>query len=138
MERTSAGLSILLVDDDDMMLHMLPPHLEALEAPLPVSDVRTAQTPQAALDALESVPAGPLVVLSDFNLRSSMNGLDLLEEVAKRRPDAVRVLFSGYASDQIGDPTRSGAAHGFVEKPLRIHEMLPPLAAIIRANLVGA
>lgn len=130
-----ADLSILVVDDDPMMLHMLPPHLLELGTQRPVGKIDTAATPEAALAALEALPPGPVAVLSDFNLRAAMNGLQLLAEVARRRPDSVRVLFSGYAADQIGDVGAGGVAHGFVEKPLRIREMLDPIRAIVDERL---
>ena len=132
------GMRILVVDDDPMMLQMLPPHLADLAVTPPVAGVETAQTPEAALAVLGRMPDDPLVVLSDFNLKASMNGLDLLKEVQRRRPDAVRVLFSGYALEQLGDVASGGATHGFVEKPLRIREMLPPLTAIINRTLAEA
>lgn len=117
-----------------MMLHMLPPHLADLGTRVPVGKVQTAATPEAALAALDAMP-GRVAVLSDFNLRAALNGLQLLAEVARRRPDAVRVLFSGYAADQIGDVGAGGIAHGFVEKPLRIREMLGPLRDIVNGQL---
>lgn len=132
------GTRILVVDDDPMMLQMLPPHLTDLAVQPPVDGVETAQTPEAALAALGRMADGPLVVLSDFNLKASMNGLDLLKEVQRRRPDAVRVLFSGYALEQLGDVYAGGATHGFVEKPMRIREMLPPLTDIINRTLAEA
>ena len=133
------GLRILVVDDDPMMLQMLPPHLQDLDVNPRVDGVETAQTPDAALAALSRMAGdSPLVVLSDFNLKASMNGLDLLKEVQRRRPDAVRVLFSGYALDQLGDVHAGGATHGFVEKPMRIREMLAPLTDIITRTLAAA
>jgi two-component system chemotaxis sensor kinase CheA len=114
-----------VVDDDPMMLRILAPHLEEL------GSVQTAQTPRAALAALDAIPAGPLAVLSDFNLKAEMNGVDVLREVERRRPDAARVLFSGYALDQLGEAGRDPALHGFVEKPMRVREMLPPIRAIL-------
>lgn len=132
------GMRILVVDDDPMMLQMLPPHLADLQVEPRVADVQTALTPQAALDALDRMPTDPLVVLSDFNLKAAMNGLDLLKEVQRRRPDAVRVLFSGYALEQLGDVKAGGATHGFVEKPMRIREMMTPLADIITRTLAKA
>lgn len=135
---SGAGVRFLVVDDDEMMLHMLPPHLAKLPLARPVSSVETAGTPERALEQLRRTPPGPLVVVSDFNLKASMNGLDLLGAVARERPDAVRVLFSGYASEQIGDATRGGTAHAFLEKPLRIQELLAPLARIVDAHLRAA
>lgn len=128
-------LTILLVDDDPLMLRMLVPRLERLEVDPPVGKVLSAQTPQAALQHLDAAEPGPLAVLSDFNLKAALNGLQLLGEIRKRRPDSVRVLFSGYSDTQIGDVTGDGAAHAFLEKPLRIDELLAPLADAIHAGL---
>lgn len=119
------------------MLRMLGPRLQRLDVKPPVSRVITAQSPQGALQELDGVPAGPLAVLSDFNLKANINGLQLLAEIQRRRPDAVRVLFSGYSHEQIGDVSGDGAAHAFLEKPMRIDELLPPLARVITSNLAG-
>lgn len=132
------SLTILLVDDDPLMLRMLVPRLERLDVKPPVGRVVGAQTPEAALGALEGARDGPLAVLSDFNLKASLNGLQLLAEIRRRRPDSVRVLFSGYSDTQIGDVTGGGAAHAFLEKPLRIDELMGPLADAIHSHLASA
>ena len=129
------GLTVLLVDDDALMLRILAPRLQRLAVDPPVASVVTAQTPEAALEELARVGEGPLVVLSDFNLKAALNGLQLLAQVRERRPDAVRILFSGYSSEQIGDVSAQGAAQAFLEKPLRIDELLGPLAESIHQNM---
>lgn len=128
-------LTILLVDDDPLMLRMLAPRLERLEVKPPVGRVLTVLTPEAALEALATTGSGPLAVVSDFNLKASLNGLQLLGEVRDRRPHAARILFSGYSQEQIGDVAGGDAAHAFLEKPLRIDELLPPLARAIETHL---
>ena len=132
------GLTVLLVDDDAFMLRILGPRLQKLAVDPPVARVVTAQTPEAALEELSRIGDGPLAVLSDFNLKAAMNGLQLLAEVRQRRPDAVRILFSGYSSEQIGDVSAEGAAQAFLEKPLRIDELLGPLADTIHQTLAEA
>lgn len=123
------GLTILLVDDDPFMHRMLVPRLEELTgAP---GTVLTALTPEVALARLAEAPDGKLVVLSDFNLKASMNGLQLLGVVREKRPHALRVLFSGYSAEQIGDVSGEGAAQAFLEKPMRIDDMVPPLRDLI-------
>ena len=131
-------LTVLLVDDDALMLRILAPRLQRLDVQPGVERVIPAQTPEAALEELDRLEPGPLVVLSDFNLKASMNGLQLLAEVRARRPDAVRFLFSGYSAEQIGDVSADGAAQAFFEKPIRIDEMLGPLAASIHRSLGSA
>lgn len=129
-----AALTIILVDDDSLMHRMLLPRLRELPIEPPVGEVISALTPDAALAALAAAPPGPLAVLSDFNLKAPLNGVDVLRRVREARPDAVRVLFSGYSLDQLGD-VAGADAHAFLEKPMVIDEMVRPLARIIRENL---
>ena len=130
-----SDLTVLVVDDDALMLRMLAPRIPALKTTPPVGRVLVAQTPTAALKEIESVEGGPLVVLSDFNLKAAMNGVQLLGEVRDRRPEALRILFSGYSAEQLGDAVTSGIVHGFVEKPLMIDDMMAPIERIIHDNL---
>ena len=122
-----ASLTIVLVDDDPLMHRMLVPRLRELRTPDPIREVISAQTPQAALDAVKAAAAGPLAIVSDFNLKSTMTGLDLLGRIREARPDALRILFSGYSDVQLGDVTRQGDAQAFFEKPLHLDELLKPL-----------
>jgi len=118
-------LSILIVDDDPLMTDMLPRRLKrALHA-----RVLTASTPEEGLRV--AVSERPAVVLSDFNLRAAMDGIDLLAEVERRAPGSLRILFSGHAPHEIGQRLQAAPLHGFLEKPLRLDEMIGPLAAII-------
>ena len=129
------GVHVVLVDDDEMMLRILQPRLGELALPRPVARIATALTPEAGLAAVDASGDAPLVVISDFNLKAPM---DLLREVARRRPDAACILISGYAADQIGDVTAGGVIHGFVEKPLRVGEMMGPLSRIAAGALANA
>jgi CheY-like chemotaxis protein len=131
------SLTILLVDDDPLMHRMLVPRLEAMKTRVPVTRVLAAQTPDAALAVLEDIPAGPLAVVSDFNLKAAMNGLQLLRNVRKKRPDALRFLLSGYSLQQLGDVQDGGDAHAFLEKPLMLDELIRPLARLIDERLPG-
>jgi DNA-binding NtrC family response regulator len=128
------GIRILVVDDDELLLRILEEVLPEVEG-LAVDGVATASTPEDAFEKLRSMQPGGLVVLSDFNLKAEINGLQLLARVQKLRPDAVRILFSGYSADQIGDVSGDGAAHAFLDKPIRIREMLPAFAAIVQREL---
>jgi DNA-binding NtrC family response regulator len=130
-----AGIHVLLVDDDDLMLRILEPALADLATTPRVTSVSTALDPDSALGAIDLAPSGPLVVVSDFNLKASLNGVDVLREAARRRPESVRILISGYAADQIGDVTAGGLIHGFLEKPIRIRELYAPLASLIQESL---
>lgn len=132
------SLTILLVDDDPLMHRMLVPRLQEMSTTPPVTRVVTAQTPEAALDELKRLPEGPLAVVSDFNLKATMNGLQLLRAVRALRPDALRVLFSGYSLEQLGDVQQGGDADAFLEKPLILDQLITPLSALITARLATA
>lgn len=123
-----AGLRILVVDDDAFITDMLP---RKLRRAYPGLDVVTASSPAEGL-ALMSNGAAPDVVLSDYNLRADLNGLDVLSETARRRPHAVRILMSAHTRHEIGPALDAADIHGLVEKPMRLDEMLSPLLAIIQ------
>lgn len=125
------ALTIVLVDDDPMMHRMLVPRLRELAFDPGVAEVMSAMTPEDALDIVEGLARMPLAVLTDFNLKASMTGLDLLRRVKAERPDALRVLFSGYSQVEIGDVSGDGAAHAFFEKPMRIDDLVRPILRIL-------
>lgn len=122
------ALTILLVDDDPMMHRMLVPRLE--EMPV-AARIATALTPDAALAEVPRAEGGTLVVVTDFNLKAPMNGLQLLARVRAMRPDSLRVLFSGYSLEQLGDIATSDDVDAFLEKPLMIDELVRPLTELI-------
>lgn len=132
------SLVILLVDDDPLMHRMLVPRLQEMPTTPPVTRVLTALTPEVAIEQVKRLPEGPLAVVSDFNLKSTMNGLQLLRAVRAIRPDALRVLFSGYSLEQLGDVHEGGDADAFLEKPLVLDHLIAPLAELIRARLAKA
>lgn len=130
-----SGIHVIFVDDDDLMLRMVEPLLPELDTEPKVGSVALAQDPTSAISLLDAAPPGPLVVISDFNLKAPQNGVDVLREARARRPTSVRILLSGYAAVQIGDVTGGGAIHAFIEKPLRIRDLLAPLADTVRNEL---
>src|SRR5581483_5162829 len=59
-------------------------------------------------------------------------GLAVAERV---HPEVVRILFSGHARHEIGPRLDEADLHGFLEKPMRLDEMIAPLASIIQGAL---
>lgn len=131
------GLTIILVDDDPLMHRMLVPRLQEMSTTPPVTRVLAALTPEAALAHVRGLPSDPLVVVTDFNLKAAANGLQLLKEVRDLRPDAVRILFSGYSMEQLGDVARGADVHAFLEKPLLLDDLIAPLERVIARELAG-
>ncbi|HUR67678.1 MAG TPA: response regulator [Candidatus Thermoplasmatota archaeon] len=130
------GLYVILVDDDELMLRMLEPALAAMRTTPAVSAVVTASGPERALRLLADAPEGPLAIVTDFNLKAAQNGLDILRWAQKQRPASVRILISGYAAEQIGDVTAGGAAHAFVEKPLRLRDLIEEIERALARHAV--
>ncbi|HET6404053.1 MAG TPA: response regulator [Candidatus Thermoplasmatota archaeon] len=131
-----ARLRILVVDDDRFMLDMLPMWLETAFPGWGPPEIRTARSPREVLARISA--ECPDVVLSDYDLRDTMNGVRLLEQVGARCPGTVRVLFSGHAPEEIGTDLDNKSLHGFIEKPMRIEEMLEPFRTLVERHLVPA
>lgn len=124
------ALRILVVDDDPLMTDLLPRKLlRVIAAPPPL--VLTASTPEEGI-RLATIER-PDVVLSDYNLRSSLTGLDVLDAVRRSHPLAVRVLFSAHTRTEIGPSIDAADIHGFVEKTMRLDEMMGPILDALRS-----
>lgn len=124
------GLRILLVDDDEFITEMLP---RKLRRAYPSLDISIASTPDEGLRLATEI--SPEVVLSDYNLRAPMNGLEVLAETQRRLPAAVRILISAHTPTEIGPALETAAIHGLVEKPMKLDDMLAPLASLIARSL---
>jgi serine phosphatase RsbU (regulator of sigma subunit) len=90
---TERPASILIVDDEDMVLSSLR-GLFMLQTSYQVLE---ADDPRKALDELSRTRVD--LVISDF-LMPQMNGIEFLKEVKKVQPDAIRVLLTGYADKE--------------------------------------
>lgn len=68
-----------------------------------------------ALSLIDTTP--PTVILSDY-LMPEMNGLQFIMEARKKAPDAVSLIFSGYADmDALIRAIREGGVYNFISKP---------------------
>jgi DNA-binding NtrC family response regulator len=123
---------LLIVDDDPLMTDLLPRKLQRAMA----SGVRIL-TASNSTDAAQIIASQrPHVILSDFNLRETKTGLDVLAEAARAAPESARILFSGHTISEIGRPLRDADIHGYLEKPMRLDELVRPLLEAIR-NATG-
>lgn len=129
---TPEGLrSILLVDDDPFIRAALP---SLLQEWFPGVDVMVAASPAEADDHLESRLGADLLVLCDYNLQDSRNGVDVLRRAADLQPKARRILFSGHLRHELRD-LDSAAVHGFAEKPFRLEDLQAPLRDLVSAPI---
>lgn len=81
---------LLVVDDDPRMLSSLVRMLRILAVPI--------QSAPSGLEALAWISGGgsPAIVISD-NSMPGMTGLELLEEIGRRKPEVFRILHTGDA-----------------------------------------
>lgn len=127
---TPDALRLLVVDDDFLFADMLPRLLTKNVASPPL-DIVAVRSPEDAARAIRERPFD--VVLSDFDLRAPQNGLDVLRDVGAVLPEALRILVSGHSPHEI--PRAPGAFHEFLEKPMRLREMIPLFARVVEARL---
>lgn len=107
---TSDQTTILLVDDEDIVLRAVERHLAAEPYQL-----ITASSARNALDILERTPVQVLV--SDFRM-PDMDGGELLKIAAERWPDTVRMVLSGYADlPSVISAINEGEIFRFISKP---------------------
>lgn len=110
-QRQDRPASIVIVDDEDIVLKTLSSFL-TLETDY---EVRTFDSAEKALEALKDLHVD--LVISDF-LMPGMNGLELLADVKRLHPDAVRVLLTGYADrDNAIRAINEVGLFQYIEKP---------------------
>jgi len=115
---------ILIVDDDPRILN-------ALEATLkPEYNVFSTSSGQDAL-AMMKEEKDIALAISDQKM-GGMTGIGLMEELARRYPDTVRMLITGYAADDLFmNAINVGHIYGFITKPWEVNE----LRAIVRKGI---
>ena len=103
---------VLLVDDDPALLDALS---EALRLRLEGLRVETCDSAAAALEQIERRDFDALVV--DIKM-PGMDGLELLREIRKRRPETPVLLITGHGDHDLAVEALRGGAHDYVTKPI--------------------
>ncbi len=112
---------VLLVEDDDEVAALTAEMINQLGY-----DTTRVASAEAALGALADRRAVD-IVFSDVMMPGRMNGVELAQEIRRRRPNLPILLTSGYAESA----SRSAAAHQIkiIPKPYRIDQLRDALAA---------
>lgn len=102
---------ILLVDDDENILHALKRQLKKM----PDLEVTTSSDPIAALELVQETAFD--IILSDYRM-PEMDGVDFLFLTKSYRPDAMRLILSGQA-DYLGlfGAINKAEVYRFITKP---------------------
>jgi signal transduction histidine kinase/ActR/RegA family two-component response regulator len=119
--RRAPSGSVLLVEDDDEVATLVAEMLEQLGYA-----VTRAGSAKAALGAIANDRQVD-VVFSDVMMPGGMNGVELVRELRRRRPDVPVLLTSGYADAVRRDADAAGVM--ILPKPYQITDLAAALAA---------
>jgi CheY-like chemotaxis protein len=114
--------SILLVDDEKTMVHVIQPMLERLGYQV------TART--SSVEALEAFRANPGrfdMVITDYTM-PNMTGMELAHKLMQIEPEIPIILCTGYSAQINKEKAKKMGIKAFVMKPIVMNE----LAEIIR------
>jgi len=124
--RVTAGLTLLLVEDDPSVREVTVAMLQA--AGLTVIEAANAADGLAALDQNPDIG----VLLTDVMLPGGDTGLDLAKEAKRRRPDLVIVVTSGYPGAPQLVASTLPEALPLLPKPFRNDQLLSHLDEAVR------
>lgn len=121
--QNATGPLVLVVDDDDDIREILAYGISA-------SGCRclTADSAESALDVLPTAPIE--VVISDIHMYG-MSGIDLCREV-KKRFDADVIIITGLVNNFAYEEIIAQGASDFIEKPIRLAEIVARLKRVLR------
>ncbi len=112
--------NILYVDDDKQNLFLFQTTFRDKYR------ISTAESGSAALQILKTRPFQ--VILADQRM-PEMNGIQLLEQVARVYPEIIRVLVTGYTDiDVVIDAINRGAVYRYISKPWDNEEIINTIA----------
>jgi len=119
---------IMVVDDDTMVRDVLKSHLE--EHGYPVVEASDGMDALAAIDRGTEID----LLVTDFAM-PGMNGLMLIEEVHKRRPNLPALLLTGYADTAVRQRLEAAADTSMVllRKPVSGEMLVSSAAALLKA-----
>ena len=106
---------ILIVDDEDIVLKSCLRVLQKLDY-----EIDTAYSGQTALDNLEKKKYD--IVVTDL-MMPGMDGMQLLEEIKKRYPDVIVIIFTGYATVDTTRQALKAGAFDYIPKPFTPEEL---------------
>ncbi len=113
--------TVLFVDDEQRVLKSLKRGL--------IGESYRCLFAVSGMEALEILAEKPVeVIVSDMKM-PEMNGLELLQEVARRHPDTIRLVLSGYShTNTVLAAVNEGRIFRYITKPWSIeHDIKPAL-----------
>src|SRR5881296_3709056 len=103
---------VLIVDDDRALLQALP---ETLRLRMEGVTVDTADSAAAALDRIAAQDY--YAIVTDIKM-PGMDGLALLAEIRRLRPDTPTLMITGHGEHALAIHALRGGAYDFIQKPI--------------------
>ena len=125
VKRISGNETLLLVDDEEMILNVGAQMLERLGY-----TVLTARTGQDALDIYRREPDTIAMVILDM-IMPIMSGRDLFERLKQINPELKTLLSSGYSIDGQAAEILKRGCNGFIQKPFSLDALSQKVRSIL-------
>src|SRR5438132_1387917 len=122
---------VLIVDDDSALLQALP---EALRLRMSGLTVDTADSAATALDRIAALDYDTIVI--DIKM-PGMDGLALLAEIRRRRPDTPILMITGHGEQELAIQALRGGAYDFIQKPIDRDDFVAALRRAILAHALS-
>lgn len=106
--------SVLIVDDDPMLLSLLSDTLSSVGY-----EIRSAPNGEEALERINNGDGDVDIIIADISM-PGIDGLELLRRVKSRRPDIPVILMTGVSMQGIRTKALEEGADGFLDKPFRL------------------
>jgi PAS domain S-box-containing protein len=123
---TASAVHVLLVDDEELLVHLGTELLEALGF-----HVTGFTEPQAALAAVVASPMAFDVVITDLTM-PGMTGLELAAELQRVRGDLPIILASGYGADVSQERAERLGIRRIIDKPAPSDELARCIRAVVK------
>src|SRR5207248_1425117 len=103
---------ILIVDDDPVLLRVLP---QTISLRMPEAKVDTTDSAQGALEQIQKYHYDTIV--SDIKM-PGMDGLELLARIRELRPGTPTLLITGHGEHDLAIQALRGGAYDYIQKPI--------------------
>lgn len=101
-------IKIFLVDDDAMFVKALKNLLKDKRA-----EIKTFNTGE---ECLESIEESPQIIVLDYSLNDSLNGVQVLNKIKIKSPETKVIMFSGSTRSRVKTDTIKYGAYDYIEK----------------------
>jgi diguanylate cyclase (GGDEF)-like protein len=120
-ELSAAAVNVLLVEDNVDQRELT---VAALAENMPQARVTDAENGPTALGIIENAPTD--VVILDYSL-PGMNGLEVLSEINRIRPNTPVIMVTGQGDETVAVDAMKNGAQDYVIKISNYHEALPTI-----------